>query len=69
MEKLKKSEAEWRENLTPEQYAVLREKGTEPAFTGAYWDSKEQGVFRCAGCGQELGGSGCDGAATKIGHA
>jgi peptide-methionine (R)-S-oxide reductase len=54
MEKLKKSEAEWRENLTPEQYAVLREKGTEPAFTGAYWDSKEQGVFRCAGCGHEL---------------
>jgi peptide-methionine (R)-S-oxide reductase len=54
MEKLEKSEAEWRQELTPEQYEVLREKGTERAFTGAYWDAKEGGVYRCAGCGQEL---------------
>ena len=54
MEKLEKTEQQWREELTPEQYEVLREKGTEPAFTGEYWDTKEGGVYRCAGCGQEL---------------
>jgi peptide-methionine (R)-S-oxide reductase len=54
MEKVQKSEAEWREELEPEQYEVLRRKGTERAFTGAYWDTKEPGVYRCAGCGQEL---------------
>ena len=54
MEKLKKSEAEWREELSPEEYHVLREKGTEPAFTGAYWDEKADGVYRCRACGQEL---------------
>jgi peptide-methionine (R)-S-oxide reductase len=58
MEKVDKSEKEWRTELTPEQYEVLREKGTEPAFTGAYWDVKEDGVYRCAGCGQELFSSG-----------
>jgi peptide-methionine (R)-S-oxide reductase len=54
MEKLKKSEQEWREELSPEEYHVLREQGTERAFTGAYWDEKTPGVYRCRGCGQEL---------------
>ncbi len=53
-EKVRKSEAEWRQELTPEQYHILREKGTERAFTGEYAHSKEKGVYRCAACGQEL---------------
>ena len=53
-DKIKKSEQEWRETLTPEQYHVCREKGTERAFTGKYWDSKEQGVYRCAACGNPV---------------
>lgn len=57
MEKLEKSEEEWRRELTPEQYEVLRKAGTEPAFTGIYHDCKEGGVYRCAGCGLELFGS------------
>lgn len=48
------SEAEWRERLTPEQYRVLREKGTEPAFTGKYDRNKQPGDYRCAACGQLL---------------
>ena len=54
MEKVSKSESEWRAELTPEQYEVLRKKGTERAFTGTYWDAKEPGVYLCAGCGQEV---------------
>jgi peptide-methionine (R)-S-oxide reductase len=54
MDKVEKSEQQWREELSPEEYHVLREKGTERAFTGAYWDSKDNGVYRCRACGQEL---------------
>jgi len=53
-EKVQKSEAEWRQALTPEQYRILREKGTEPAFTGAYTSEKARGVYRCAACGTPL---------------
>ena len=50
----KTTNEEWREKLTPEQYRVLREKGTEPAFTGEYVDHHESGMYTCAGCGAEL---------------
>lgn len=53
-EKVEKTEAEWRAELTPEQYHVLREKGTERAFTGKYWNVKEDGTYVCAACGNEL---------------
>jgi peptide-methionine (R)-S-oxide reductase len=52
--KVTKSDAEWRAELTPEQYEVLRQKGTERPFTGAYADTKDAGVYRCAGCGEPL---------------
>ena len=52
--KVQKSDAEWRTELTPEQYHILREKGTERAFTGEYADAHEHGVYRCAGCGKPL---------------
>ena len=51
---IQKSEEEWKKELTPTQYAVLREKGTERAFTGELWDHHEPGKYRCAGCGAEL---------------
>ena len=54
MSKIVKTEEEWRKELTPEQFHVLREKGTERAFTGAYNDFKGQGVFKCAACGELL---------------
>jgi peptide-methionine (R)-S-oxide reductase len=47
-------ESKWREKLTKEQYRVLREKGTEPAFTGKYWNNHEKGVYKCAACGEPL---------------
>lgn len=53
-EKVRKTEEEWRRELTPEQYRVTREQGTERAFTGEYWDTKEEGVYRCIGCGTPL---------------
>lgn len=51
---LPSTEEQWRERLTPEQFDVARRGGTERAFSGAYWDTKEQGVYRCVGCGAEL---------------
>ena len=48
------TEEEWRSRLTPEQYEITRQKGTEPAFTGEYWDSKEPGVYVCVACGAPL---------------
>ena len=53
-QKVKKSEAEWKRELTPMQYHVLREKGTERPFTGEYWDTHTEGTYRCAGCGAVL---------------
>ncbi|MEK7341685.1 MAG: peptide-methionine (R)-S-oxide reductase MsrB [Candidatus Binatota bacterium] len=53
-DKIRKTDEEWRQQLTPEQYHVCRQKGTERAFTGAYCDSKEKGVYRCVCCGNEL---------------
>jgi peptide-methionine (R)-S-oxide reductase len=54
MEKVQKSDAEWRETLTDEQYEVTRKAGTERAFTGCYWDTKAEGTYRCVCCGQAL---------------
>lgn len=53
-EKVIKSEAEWKAQLTPEQFHVCRRKGTETAFTGKYWDSKEKGIYQCVCCGNDL---------------
>ena len=48
------NDSKWREKLTPEQYHIAREKGTERAFTGKYWDCHEKGIYRCVCCGAEL---------------
>ena len=53
-DKVIKSDEEWKEQLTPEQYRVTRQKGTERPFTGEYYASKEEGTYRCVGCGAEL---------------
>jgi peptide-methionine (R)-S-oxide reductase len=53
-DKIDKTDEQWRRELTPEQYRVLRQKGTERAFAGALWDDHEPGRFLCAGCGAEL---------------
>lgn len=57
-EKIAKPDVEWAETLTPEQYHVTREKGTEPPFTGVYVNNKDHGVYRCVCCGAELFASG-----------
>ncbi len=57
-DKVKKSEGEWRSELAPEEYHVLREAGTEPAFTGRYWDHHDDGTYRCRACGATLFDSG-----------
>jgi peptide-methionine (R)-S-oxide reductase len=54
MQKIEKTDAQWREELTPEQYAVLRQQATEAPFTGKYALTKDKGMFKCAGCGAEL---------------
>lgn len=52
--KVQKTEEEWRRELTPEQYAILRQKGTEPAFSGALYENHEDGLYHCAACGAGL---------------
>jgi peptide-methionine (R)-S-oxide reductase len=54
MEKIEKTEEQWQQELTPEQYSVLRKQGTEAPFTGEYWNVHADGMYHCAGCGAEL---------------
>ena len=54
MSKIQKSDAEWKDQLSPEEFQVARQGGTERAFTGRYWDNKDEGVYRCVCCGEEL---------------
>ncbi len=51
---IKKTEEDWKKQLSPEEYDVTRKKGTEPAFTGRYWNNHEKGVYHCVGCGTDL---------------
>ena len=53
-EKIKKTEDQWKQELSPEQYRITRLKGTEPPFTGEYWDNHENGIYKCSCCGNEL---------------
>lgn len=53
-QKIQKSEEEWKKDLTPQEFHILREKGTEPPFTGKLLDNKKKGIYLCAGCGNEL---------------
>ena len=53
-EKILKKDDEWRQQLSPDQFRICREKGTEPAFSGNYWDTKETGTYQCVCCGSEL---------------